>query len=146
MEDFGALLEHSFREESRHHLDGACRMDYLSEYIFDFTTYDSEMGELFASKAVEVCSAISDGRTFDYIKEPDGYRWYLLMVNMPFFAGRLDWGTSIRGACWAHESQKLESCGLWRGNEQVLSMEFTRSEWIRFIGAVVEFARNQGKG
>jgi hypothetical protein len=134
------LLEHSFNLTrgfgGGHEMS---RLEFLAEYVFDFTTYDTEMGELFARKALEVCAAINDGKTFDYIKDADNYRWYLLMVNMPFFAGRLEWGTSVRGAWWDHGAQKLESCGLWREGEQVLSMEFPRSEWARFVAALVEF-------
>jgi hypothetical protein len=117
------------------------RLDFLGEHIFDFTTYESGMSELFASKAVEVCAAINDGKTFDYIKDADNYRWYLLMVNMPFFQGRLDGGTSIRGAWWAHNMPPVESCGLYEGGEQVLSLSMDDPrEWQGFIRAVIEFA------
>jgi hypothetical protein len=132
------LLTQSYEMERRR--DGhMSRLEYLSDLIFDFTTYDAEISELFASNALEVCKAISAGRTFAYIKEPENYRWYLLMVNMPFFAGRLDWGTSVRGAWWAFEDQTLESCGLWRGDEQVLKMTFTQEEWPAFVAALIEF-------
>ena len=140
MNDFRALLEHSFQTTKDFQDGRLSRLEFLADYLFDFTTYDPEAGELFAGKAVEVCAAINDGRTFDYIKDADNYRWFLLMVNMPFFAGRLEWGTSVRGAWWDHGAQKLESCGLWCGSEQVPSMEFRRSEWMRFIAALVEFA------
>jgi hypothetical protein len=141
MNDYRALLEHSFNVTRGHGGDHEMsRLEFLAGYIFDFTTYDSEAGELFASKALEVCAAINEQRTFDYITDADNYRWYLLMVNMPFFAGRLEWGTSVRGAWWDHAAQKLESCGLWLESEQVLSLEFPRSEWMRFIDALVEFA------
>lgn len=133
------LLEHSF--QSTHASDDeVSRLEYLADYIFGFTTYDGAMGELFASKALEVCAAVSEQRTHDYIKDADNYRWYLLMVNMPFFAGRLDWGTSIRGAWWGYEAQVLEGCGLWQGDEQMLSPTFTRDEWMRFTAAMAEFA------
>lgn len=145
MDDYRELLEHSLNVTRGHGGDHKMsRLKFLADWIFDFTTYDTEMGELFARKAVEVCAAINDGKTFDYIKGAENYRWYLLMVNMPFFAGRLEWGTSVRGAGWDHGAQKLEICGLWREGEQVLSMEFSRSEWMRFIAALVEFAGTDG--
>lgn len=120
------------------------RLEYLADHIFDFTTYEREMAELFAGKALEVCAAISDGKTFEYIKEPEGRLWYLLMVNMPFFADKLEWGTSIRGAWWgepSHSRIKFDSCGLWLDGKQLYEpMEFTRKQWEGFISAVREFA------
>lgn len=98
------------------------RLEYLSDYIFNFTTYDGEIAELFASKALEVCAAISGRTTFDYIKDAEQYRWYLVMVNMPSFADKLEWGTSVRGAWWGeppHARIKFDSCGLWLDNQQL---------------------------
>jgi hypothetical protein len=138
--EYRALLDHSFTTMCA--LDNKMsRLEYLSDYIFDFTTYDSAMGELFAAKALEVCAAINDRKTFDYIKDADNYRWYLVMVNMPFFAGRLDWGTSVRGAWWSHDDQKLDTCGLWRGDEQITDLEFSREAWQCFTAALADFAK-----
>lgn len=138
-----ALLEHSFDVEQQ---VGECppqsRLAYLSESIFDFTTYDGAMDELFGGKAVEVCAAITDGKTFDYIKDPENYKWFLLMCNMPFFADRLNWGGSIRGAWWdAHPHTEFQSCGLWDGDEQIADpIRFTEEEWKAFIRDIMEFA------
>ena len=61
------------------------------------------------------------------------------MCNMPFFANRLDWGTSIRGAWW--NDCTFQTCGLWNGYDQMLEqIKFTSEEWKRFINAVIEFA------
>ena len=98
--DYLELLEHSYKTNASC-LGKTSRLNYLSENIFGFTTYDSEMGDLFGMKAVEVCEAINNKQTFEYQKQPDGYMWYLIIVNMPFFTNKLDWGTSIRGAWWS---------------------------------------------
>lgn len=138
------LLENSYNKVSEV-LEGNApesRLEYLSDYIFQFTTYDGEMSELFAAKAIEVCEAINNRTTFEYIKEPNNYRWYLLMCNMPFFADKLDWGTSIRGAWWYSDIDKpidLHSWGLWL-DEQTELAEFTAEEWKEFIEAIIEFA------
>jgi|SRR6185369_188246 len=132
------LLRHSWLMANYSH--ELTRLEYLSDYIFDFTTYDGAMSELFASKAVEVCNAISRKETFDYIKDEENYKWYLLMCNMPFFAERLEWGTSIRGAWWRLH-QTLESCGIYRDEEQVLKVEFDPEQWEYFIQALIEFSR-----
>lgn len=140
-DDYLKLLEHSYVKAFHASEAWDCsRLEYLSQHIFDFTTYESEADELFARKAVEVCSAITDGKTFDYIANPQGRIWYLLMVNMPFFAPRLEWGTSIRGAWWDHEQPLLDSCGLWVGQEQQTEWTFSGEQWKAFMRAVVAFA------
>jgi hypothetical protein len=145
MNDYAELLESSYAACQRDECPPGSHLQYLSDYIFDFTTYESEMAELFAGKAVEVCKAISDGATFDYIASDEGRMWYLLMVNMPFFVGRLNWGGSIRGAWWDHEQPELQSCGLYDPNGEQLAEpgQFTRDEWVRFIAAVIEFAEKE---
>lgn len=122
------------------------RLEFLAEHIFDFTTYESEMAELFAKKAIEVCAAISDKQTFEYIRASDDNRmWYLLMCNMPFFYPRLNWGGSIRGAWWDVPIHKkvieFSTCGLfWQGEQIDETIKFTLPEWEQFIAAVREFS------
>lgn len=148
--DYMKLLEDSYAAV-RGYLEcpPESRLEYLSENVFNFTTYDGEKSVLFARKAVEVCTAINNRLTFDYIKEPEQYQWYLLMCNMPFFADKLEWGTSIRGAWWGamHGKQiEFQSCGLWLGDEQLhQTINFSREEWEKFISAVIEFAAPEMK-
>lgn len=135
------LLKHSYEVEKA---GGGCPpespLEYIGESIFGFTTYDGEMSVLFARKAIEVCAAITNGTTFDYIKDAENYRWYLLMCNTQFFAGKLNWGTSIRGAWWNQEIS-FQSCGLWNGGDQLADdMKFTQEEWERFTRAIADFA------
>lgn len=137
------LLRHSFEQAQGNECPPATPAAFLSESIFDFTTYDGDMDDLFGRKAVEVCRAISERKTFDYIADQANYQWYLLMCNMPFFSKRLNWGGSIRGAWWDVSKpnlQELQSCGLWQGDEQVLSLKFDTESWGQFIQAVCEFA------
>lgn len=149
--DYKDLLEQSFEvEKTQQGCPPESRLEYLGDSIFNFTTYDGEMSALFARKAVEVCTAINDGTTFDYIRaDAENYRWYLLMCNMPFFAERLEWGTSIRGAWWgARPGRQIEfdSCGLWiSANQQIDTLKFSTEEWKRFIAAVTEFAQGEMK-
>lgn len=135
--DWPRVLEEGYEETS--YSDQVDRLYYLSEYIFNFTTYDSEMAELFARRALEVCAAINNGTTFDYIKDAEQYRWYLVMCNMPFFADRIEWGTSVRGAWWM-TGIKFDSCGLWLDGKQLYEpMEFTNLQWREFIAALLAF-------
>ncbi len=144
--DYLMLLEHSYEIEKG--IDGCppeTRIAFLSDSIFEFTTYDGEKSEFFGRKAVEVCAAINDGKTFEFIEDADNYTWFLAMCNMPFFVDKLEWGTSIRGAWWgAHPGKQIElqSCGLWVGDEQLTdTLKFSAEEWNLFIVAVIEFAR-----
>lgn len=148
--DYKELLEHSYKVAAEtFECAPESRLEYLGDHIFDFTTYDGEMSALFARKAVEVCAAINNQLTFDYIKEPNDYRWFLLMCNMPFFAERLEWGTSIRGAWWAGRPGReieFDSCGLLVCDEQLTdTLKFSADEWKRFIAAVIEFAHGEMK-
>jgi hypothetical protein len=137
-QDFERMLEEGyvFCNENIHPMS---RLAYLGSEIFDFTTYDEDMDELFATKAVEVCRAIQDRTTFDYINDRDQYVWYLTMMNMPFFAKRTEWGTSIRGAWWDGGGE-YESCSLWSKGNQVTELEFTRETWPLFIDAIIRFS------
>ena len=149
--DYRRMLEEGHAEIDGFQGQGrTSRLEYLADNVFDFTTYEGEYSELFAKKALEVCAAISDGKTFEYIKEPEGRLWYLLMVNMPFFADKLEWGTSIRGAWWDEPPRKkieFSSCGLFLGGKQLHeTMKFTRDQWREFIAAVVAFGVEEPNG
>ena len=131
------LLEYSYKKHNEWDTDPLTRLEYLSEYIFDFTTYDTEISELLANRALEVCAAISGRTTFDYIKFPENYENYILMCNLPFFASRIEWGGSIRGAWWG--SHPLDCLALWDGDKQLLRLEFKDEEWLAFVAALIEF-------
>jgi hypothetical protein len=123
------------------------RLSYLGSFVFDFTTDDGDMDELFATKALEVCGAVSDGTTYEYIKDTDNYQWFLVMVNMPFFANRIEWGTSIRGARWAPKGKdshiKYTSTGLYLdGVQEYGELQFTVEQWKAFINAIIEFSKS----
>lgn len=138
------LLENSHEQCKEFQMDDRMgRLEFLAENIFDFTTYENVVSSFLTNKCLEVCRAISNRKTFEYIKSEEGNLWYLVMVNMPFFENRLEWGTSIRGAWWdLHGNRKfaIESCGLYVGYEQLLKIEFDEKQWSQFINAMIEFA------
>jgi hypothetical protein len=141
--DFKAILAHSYDMNSAWN-DQETRDSFLSNYIFGFSTYDSEMDELFVKRAVEVGNSIAERSTFEYIKDRTQYEWFVSMCHMEFFKERICWGTSIRAAFWNAGSNGLieyETCGLWIGEDQVTeTMEFTLDEWNSFIAGIAEFA------
>lgn len=147
MRDFLKLLEHSHAMTNK--IIDQCetsRLDWLGNHVFDFTTYESDMSELFARKAVQVCKAINDRATFEYIRDDDGHMWYLLMCNMPFFSRRLNWGTSIRGAWWDFEQPEIDTMTLFDGDAQILSLKLSQAEWKAFAAAIVTFGSHPNAG
>ena len=143
-ENWEEILGHSYATTLHHREGDLTRLEFLSDYIFNLTTYDGEVSELFARKMVEVVEAITLRKTFDYIKTPENYQWYLVCVNFPFFQDRIEWGSSVRGAWWVYDAQKLDTCGVWCGDAQVLVLDFpAQADWVAFVQAVVAFANAQ---
>lgn len=100
------------------------RHEFLSSDIFGFVTYDSDADKVFSRVAVTLAEAINNNRGIGGHTDMN-----LLMVNMPFFADRIEWGTSIRSAFWASRVKDLE------GNE------ITAEEWREIVSEIIEFAR-----
>lgn len=140
--DYLKLLNHSYICVRSFRDAGLSKWEYLASDIFNFITYDGGIDELFAQKALEVCTAITCKQTFDYQKDPENYKWYLIMCNMPFFAGKLEWGTSIRGAWWIYNREfVIESCGFFdcEDDKQIMSLAFDEKQWNEFIKAMNDF-------
>jgi hypothetical protein len=87
------------------------RLAFLGDYIFNFTTYDDEISEVFAKDMLEVIEVIMGGRNFEYLKNRSNYLKYLTMVNMPFLKDKIEWGTSVRGA-WLNDYEQEKPLGL----------------------------------
>jgi len=146
--NYVAMLEHSYKQTKAYQSDPWMeRLEFLAFHVFEFVTYENIISSLMAEKCLEVCKAISDKTTYEYIKTKENNTWYLLMVNMPFFQYKLNWGGSIRGAWWDCGPEKfvVESCGLYEGYEQLLEIVFDEKQWTQFIEAMVEFTRRQYK-
>lgn len=148
--DYLGLLEHSFtRQKEDEDSTADSRLEYLSNHIFNFTTYDAKMDALFATKAIQVCEAINNRTTLEFIKDKDNYTWFLAMINMPFFLNKISWGTSVRGAFWQAPLSKLpggnrysiECDGIWLGDDQQMEFKVDRDDWQNFVEAMVLFAK-----
>lgn len=144
IEAYKNMLEHSY-EMTKQMLECPphSRVAFLADHVFDFTTYDDDASELFGKKALEVCVCISDKKTFEYQHSgEESYRWYLLMCNMPFFQGKLEWGTSIRGAWWEYgKTFEIGAYTFFKDSEQISEvMKFNNEQWLQFVEAMKEFA------
>jgi hypothetical protein len=140
MSNYLELLERSYEIECREYGDMS-RMEFLGDCVFEYITYAPGVTEFLAKKTLDVCLAISNKTTFDYINISDeDHIWFITIVNMSFFSRKLNWGTSIRGAWWEHCDFELDSTGLYDENEkQIRLLKFTREEWIDFIATMKEF-------
>ncbi len=86
--------------------------EFLASAIFNLTTYDGGLDNFFVDKIINICEAINNKTTFEFIKDADNYTWYIAILNMKFFESKLNWGTSIRGAWW-EDKIIINSCGLY---------------------------------
>lgn len=145
--DYLKLLEHSYKKTKDCLGDNQMdKLEYLADHIFGFTTYENIVSSMMAQKCLEVCVVISNKKTFEYIKTEEGNLWYLIMVNMPFFQDKLEWGTSIRGAWWnlyGNRKFSINTCGLFQGDEQMDEIVFGEEQWPIFIEAMIQFAKKE---
>jgi hypothetical protein len=84
----------------KYHSKQEQKIIFLSEQILGITTYDSGLDIEFGNMILETIKHIENKTTFEYIKNENNYREYILSIN--FIESWLDWGTSIRGA-WFNE-------------------------------------------
>lgn len=144
MTDYLKLLNYSYAVTMCSDSCLHSRLDYLCGYIFDIHPYDSELADSIAAKVLEVITAITERKTFEYIKDEDKYESYIVMCHMPFIAERITWGGSIRGAFWEYPI-KLECCGLYceddDGYEPVLGIVLPDEKWILFVQAMNAFIK-----
>jgi hypothetical protein len=83
--------------------DKPTKYEWAASEIFDLTTYDGSMDELFVKKIIEVIKVILDRHNFEYINDENNYISYLAVCQLLVKYDWIDWGTSIRGA-WINES------------------------------------------
>ena len=80
----------------------ATKYEWAAGHVFNLTTYDGYLDELFTKKIIEVCKIILERKNFDYIKDENNYLNYILVCQLLNNFNWIDWGTSLRGA-WFQE-------------------------------------------
>lgn len=83
------------------------RLMFLSNGVVGLNTYDDALDYEYGKMIHDTMIQIKEGTTFEYIKNPDDYRKYITSCN--FIDGWIDWGTSIRGAFFAHDGRIIPS-------------------------------------
>lgn len=124
--------EAAYKEYCGYFPELTTKYHWAATMIFDLVTYDDDLEELFVKKIIEVCRAILDGKTFDYISgHGENYRTYIIVCNLLNGWQWIDWGTSIRGA-WFQDGQNSRHLMLDDGS---YSVPFTADN----MRALVEF-------
>lgn len=137
---FRQMLEEGYSVESSDR--PMSRLEYLSEYFFDFITYDSAISIEMARQAIATCKAINEHSMKDYIADPIQYRSFIYNCNLPFFISKLEWGTSIRFPWWDSVGILFNSTGLWLNGEQIYhDLVFNDDEWKLVISDMIEFSQ-----
>lgn len=112
--------------------DDDTRVCWLSR-LFGFETYDNDLDEILVKRCLDVCDAVTNGTTFEYIDMSDDDRlWYTVILNFSFFAERVEWGMSIREAWWKSH-QPVFSDGRFRVHFDSVD------DWVDFLAHVKEF-------
>jgi hypothetical protein len=134
--NYKALLDEKF-EESKSYAGCETQIDFVGDVIFEFTTYDSNINELFTRKMIEVLKCILEKSNFQYQDASEGnYLNYLTMVNMPFLADKLEWGSSIRGAWfdeYGHHSEQQPT------SYHIYNFEIPKKDITIFIKDLIEW-------
>ena len=67
--------------------------------VFDITTYDYNLSMKFGKDIIEIMEVINNRKNFEYIKDEENYKKFILVANLLDKYNWIEWGTSIRG-CW----------------------------------------------
>lgn len=127
------LLEKEYNENNETDcLKSDDKLEFLSRFIFDFTTYDSGKDRELASRMIDVIDAISKKQTFEYHRQnEENYLNYILMCNMPFLKDKLEWGTSIRGAWFSGNRFEISGTNIIVPSDEVDHFFYELVKWVK---------------
>lgn len=74
------------------------KYEWAANHVFDLTTYDGDLDELFVKCIIDVLKVIRDRYNFEYIKDEDNYIGFILVCQLLDKFHWIEWGSSIRGA------------------------------------------------
>lgn len=113
------------------------KYEWAANEVFKLTTYDGNLDELFVKKIMEVCQAILDRKTYEYIEASDeNYIAYILTCQLLYRRDWINWGTSIRGAFFERVtlSGPILQCGHRKEELYVPFSEKNICTLIEFMG------------
>lgn len=103
MADVKEIYKRHYDEDCTHFNDHRSKYEWAAGNVFDLTTYDGWLDELFVKHILEVCKVILDRTNFEYIKDEHNYVRYILVCQLLNDFRWIEWGTSIRGAWFQEE-------------------------------------------
>lgn len=100
MMDYPRMLEESYQEYTYgcFNCEPPSKLNFIATQVFLIWTYDSAIEEKMGLEFLKVCDVITKRQNFQFIESEENYELYLRTVSYPFFEGKIDWGSSIRGA------------------------------------------------
>lgn len=146
------LLEHSYAHNQESYSKGDAqrynsRLDFVGGGLLEFTTYCPEICEEMTRRALPVIRRINnaDNPPSNWVDDFEQHTWHIVMCNLPFFANRINWGTSIRFPWWdldRYSDKPVTYCvaELYIGKKQLCcNLIFTKEEWKEYMQAVLDF-------
>jgi hypothetical protein len=104
---FKAQLDLSYDQYNEANDIKVNKATYLAEEFFDFTTYSDQISEKMGMTALGICKIISENSVNKFCELSEAHHEaYLMMINMPFFVDKINWGVSIRHPFWDFENFK----------------------------------------
>lgn len=107
--------------------------EFISSHVFNLTTYDLKLDQLFVEKIIEVLKVILNRETFEYIKKEDNYINYILVCQKLEQLNWIDWGTSIRGAFLDESNENATSICEYYYNDYQYIIKYSKENLIAFI-------------
>lgn len=108
---------------------------WAASNIFDLTTYDDELDELFVKVIVGASKVILTRQSYGFIKDESMYVAYILVCNLFEHKKWINWGTSIRGA-WFED--RADSEYIFYGCGYLEDVPFTKENLISLIEFIEE--------
>ena len=137
MNRFAEMLEKEYQDHIEFGIFDGSRLEYLGGYVFNYTTYRSDLDEEFAKRTLKIIEVIHKRQNFEFISTEENHVEYITIVNMPFFRDKLEWGGSIRGAWFDEYNVYKMDC------ERIVVEEGEIHEFIQGLLDWIETFNNQ---
>jgi hypothetical protein len=105
---------------------------WLSDVLFNVTTYDENLDLEFGKMIHEVMVNIYNKTTFEYIEKSENYRPYILVCNLLKGLSMIEWGTSIRGG-WFDYSSNPKFDGILTKDSLIITEDVIKYLLFEFI-------------